>query len=218
VIVPRRRIAEPAERLRELVFTQELQPGEQVRQEEMSRLLGISRVSLREALLILTAEKLLTHRPHQGYFVTKVDSGFLDQVYSILDFVETELLRTARWPSETELASLRGLNAQMVAAQAARDVHVITWCNNELHAQIYGLSPLDLLEAERRRLWTMSEPYRRVHASRINGDLAAAQHDELIDALRQRDRERALAIMARHRRDSHSAVLRVFADGHPFII
>lgn len=53
------------DRLREAIHSGKLQPGEQLRQEEIAERYGISRISVREALRQLEAEGLVTHQPNR---------------------------------------------------------------------------------------------------------------------------------------------------------
>jgi DNA-binding GntR family transcriptional regulator len=171
-----------------MVLTRELQPGEQIRQEEMARTLGISRVPLREALRVLTTEGLLTHRTNQGYFVTKMSKEDLVQILSLLEFLETELLRTARWPTETEVAQLRQINREIVKAATERDFTAVNRLNTDLHLSTFRLSPLDMYLAEAERFWSLSEPYRLLHVATTDAALFADEHEQLIDALAAQDR------------------------------
>ena len=198
-------------RLRHLVLTRELQPGEQIRQEEMARYLGISRVPLREALRVLTTEGLLTHRPHQGYFVTKMSKEDFAQILGLLEFLEAELLRTARWPTDEEVGELRAINQELARAARDHDLPAVNRSNGDLHRQIFRLSPRTLFQAEWERFWFLSEPYRFLHVATTDAGVALAQHDQLIDALAARDRALALRIMAAHRGDTQAAALGALA-------
>ena len=104
----------------------ELNPGEQIRQEEMALKLAVSRVPLREALNVLADQGLLYHRPHQGYFVTKRDPGQYAQIRRMLHLLENELMATIAWPGPNDLDRLRDLNAQMqCCVDALADTHLI---------------------------------------------------------------------------------------------
>ncbi len=193
------------DQIRGLIVNRELQPGEQIRQEEMARLLGVSRVPLREALRVLASEGLLTHRPHQGYFVTKMSTENLEQIHTLLEFLETELLRTIRWPTDEEVAGLRGLNAEYAKAAEADGALAMSRCNKELHGRIFDLSPLEVIRAEAQRFWTLSEPYRLMHIAAADPRVAIAQHEQIIDALAARDRALSLRASAEHRHEAQMA-------------
>ena len=193
------------ERLRGLIVSGEILPGEQIRQESMAAMLGISRVPLREALRVLASEGLLTHRPHQGYFVAKMSIGELEQIHTLLEFLETELIRTARWPGEAELAELRELNRQFAAAAEAQDPTAMNRLNKEFHGRIFDLSPLSVMRAETSRFWTLSDPYRVLHVAITDGRVVAAQHEQIIDAIAAKDRALLLRASAEHRRDTNLA-------------
>lgn len=193
------------ERLRGLIVSGEILPGEQIRQESMAAMLGISRVPLREALRVLASEGLLTHRPHQGYFVAKMSTGELEQIHTLLEFLETELIRTARWPGEAELAELRELNRQFTAAAEVQDPTAMNRLNKEFHGRIFDLSPLSVMRAETSRFWTLSDPYRVLHVASTDGRVVAAQHEQIIDAIAAKDRALLLRASAEHRRDTNLA-------------
>lgn len=203
--------------LREMILDRELLPGEQIRQEEMARTLGISRVPLREVLRVLTTEGLLSHRPHQGYFVTKLSPEHLDQIHALLEFLETELIRSVRWPTDGEIAQLRAVNAEITSVAAEGDIAAVNRLNRELHTRIFQLSPLAIFLAEAERLWTLSEPYRLLHVAHTDAAIATEQHDQLIDAVAAQDRVLCLRIQAQHRRTTQTVALGLLggATRHP---
>ncbi|MGQ4601127.1 GntR family transcriptional regulator [Nocardia sp. R6R-6] len=209
--VQNRSVADVINRLRDMIINRALLPGQQIRQEEMARVLGISRVPLREALRVLTTEGLLTHRPHQGYFVTRLNAEELGQIHNLLEFLETELIRTVRWPTGDEVTRLRGINREIATAAVARDVSAVNRLNRVLHREIFQLSPMAVYLAEAEKFWTMSEPYRLLHVATTDTAIATEEHDQLIDALAARDRALCLRILARHRRETRAAALTMLA-------
>lgn len=209
--VENRSVASVINRLRDMIINRALLPGQQIRQEEMARVLGISRVPLREALRVLTTEGLLVHRPHQGYFVTRLNAEELGQIGNMLAFLETELIRTVRWPTDDEVALLRGINREIAMAAVARDISAVNRLNGALHREIFRLSPMGVYLAEAEKFWTMSEPYRLLHVATTDAAIATDEHDQLIDALAARDRALCLRILARHRRETHEAALTMLA-------
>ncbi len=138
-------VTDCADALRDLILAGDLLPGEQVRQEEMAREFGISRVPLREALRVLASEGLLAHRPHQGYFVAKLSVEDLGQIDALLGFLEVELMRTVRWPTESAVEALREINRTFVEAGRLGDVVGLNRLNRELHTAIFRLSPAETL-------------------------------------------------------------------------
>ena len=186
--------------IKEMIVNGELNPGEQIRQEEMALKLAVSRVPLREALNVLADQGLLYHRPHQGYFVTKRDPGQFAQIRRMLHLLENELMATIAWPGPEELQRLIELNAQMQRCVDATDNQKLIELNQQFHFAIFGLSPNRLIMDEVARLWALIEPGMwdkfDTHAQRQQTLL---EHERLIQALTEQDRAACVAQMDQHR-------------------
>ena len=61
------------ELIREAIIDGRLEPGERLKEEELARQLGISRTPIREALLMLQVEGLITAEPNRGATVIRRD-------------------------------------------------------------------------------------------------------------------------------------------------
>ena len=186
--------------IKDMIVNGELNPGEQIRQEEMALKLAVSRVPLREALNVLADQGLLYHRPHQGYFVTKRDPGQYAQIRRMLHLLENELMATIAWPGPEDLQRLNDLNAQMQRCVDAADTQQLIDLNQKFHFAIFGLSPNRLIMDEVARLWALIEPGMwdkfDTHQQRIQTLL---EHERLIQTLAEQDRAACVAQMEQHR-------------------
>ncbi|MFJ9562824.1 GntR family transcriptional regulator [Streptomyces fuscichromogenes] len=186
--------------LRNQILQGRLLPGEQIRQEEIAEQLRISRVPVREALSVLASEGLLTHRPHQGYFVTKRSPEELAQIGLMLALLEEELTRTIVWPTEEFVAELRSLNADMERLVDEPEWVDMVAINHQFHLRIFGLSPLNLVLDEVRRLWMLADAFIAIdYATRERRRQTVAQHERIIKALAARSRARLLKSFRDHR-------------------
>ena len=186
--------------IKDMILNGELNPGEQIRQEEMALKLAVSRVPLREALNVLADQGLLYHRPHQGYFVTKRDPGQFAQIRRMLHLLENELMATIAWPGPEDLQRLNDLNAQMQRCVDAADTQQLIELNQQFHFAIFGLSPNRLIMDEVARLWALIEPGMwdkfDTQAQRMQ---TLIEHERLIQALTEQDRAACVAQMEQHR-------------------
>ena len=69
--------------LRECIFSNELKPGEQIDINKISRTLSVSTTPIREALKVLTEQGLLVHISYVGYFVVKLSSNDIKELFDL---------------------------------------------------------------------------------------------------------------------------------------
>ena len=187
------------ETIRVMIREGVLLPGEPVRQQDMARRLGMSRVPIREALHALKTEGLLSHHTNRGYFVARWSAEQLQQIYMMRGLLETELLRRLVWPDSHQLIAIKAINDDLARAVADRDVVAVAQLNRRFHDAIFELSPLETVRQEINRLWEMSDSYRALYLAGPSRYRTVAEHEEMIQALRRRDLDGLLDALDRHR-------------------
>ncbi|MBB6380026.1 DNA-binding GntR family transcriptional regulator [Pseudonocardia eucalypti] len=73
-------------------------PGERLTEDEITKALGVSRNTLREAFRLLTHERLLVHQLNQGMFVRKLDLVDVLDLYKVRKHVQCSVVRAVTGP------------------------------------------------------------------------------------------------------------------------
>jgi DNA-binding GntR family transcriptional regulator len=198
-------VGRAVDQIRQMMRSQELLPGQPLRQEALAERLGVSRVPVREALKALEAEGVVRHEPNVGYTVTRLSSEELRQTYLMRAALEATVLRALPRLTPAQIAELTDINDRIAEAVRAPDVLRMIELNHEFHFAVFRSSGLNLIVDEIERVWQMTEAYRAVYLY----DEAARrrivrEHRQLIAALRRGNNERALKIMDAHRQGTRA--------------
>jgi DNA-binding GntR family transcriptional regulator len=118
----------------------------------------------------------------------------MEQIYRIRQFLEPEILRSIRWPTEAELAVLKKADEGCIAAMQRGDLAEALTQEQQFYFSIYDLSSLSFMVNEVKRLWSIADPYRTAAFAgmRINDpncDRLKAGHAKILNALVVRDAE-----------------------------
>lgn len=208
-----------AEQLREEIARGVLSPGVHLGQSELAERFGASRVPIREALKLLTAEGIVHHDPNRGFFVANLSSDEAQQLYRMRHLLEPEILSTVEWPDNEKLAELRSLIEEM--EQLLRQGKAAEWvaAHRRFYQMIFGLSPKRYIVEEVMRLLRLTDRYRSIAplpAARSERPAAqdrnilhalASQERNLLQALASRDRKRLLAVFEEERTRVEQALL-----------
>jgi DNA-binding GntR family transcriptional regulator len=186
-------------RLRLLVLTDELQPGEKLNQGELAARLGVSRVPVREALASLLAEGLVEARPNAGYTVVRPTLDDLAEIYLMRGLLEDALLETIDL-AVIDVDVLQAHNERLAGLDPVAQFAEYREVNEAFHFEIFRASPQRMLRRQVTRLWILSEFYRsmyvRTHAShgRVVDD-----HVRMTEAVEANDRAALVRISSDHR-------------------
>jgi DNA-binding GntR family transcriptional regulator len=184
-----------ADHLRALITRGTLPPGLQLRQMDLAERFKASRVPLREALKLLSAEGIVEHDPNRGFFVAPLSSNEARQLYRIRHLLERELLETVAWPSTAQLAELRKRLTVLDAALKQQDAAGWLEHHREFYRAIFDLSPEKVLVAEVLRLIRLTDRYRALAAHALpSTKRKATQERHLITLLAKRGRKRLMAV------------------------
>lgn len=121
-VVPATVLHRAAENLRQAIFTGVFQPGERLVEADLCRRLDISRASLREALRMLAAEKLITLVPNRGPSVASISWAEAQEIYDVRALLEGEAaFRAATRLDAPALCTMHLALADFERAVARRD-------------------------------------------------------------------------------------------------
>jgi DNA-binding GntR family transcriptional regulator len=121
-------------RLRDAIIDGTLEPGEQLRDQELARWLGVSRTPIREALLRLQQAGLVATRPGRSTVVTSLDERSVREACSVVAAMH-QLAVTEAVPRLTagDLDAMRTANELFAAALRQGDVEAALRADDELH-------------------------------------------------------------------------------------
>ena len=179
--------------LRNLIVDGDLPAGERINEVHLSRRFGVSRTPLREALAKLAQEGALRSVPRIGYYVRPLDIDEFQQLYDIRPILDPEALRLAGLPSRERSQRLVSIND---AIARARDADTIVNLDDEFHLELVAECPNKVLIELIRQIIGRTRRYEiaLMRESR-NVAVAAANHSEIMSALRKRDLEAACAAL-----------------------
>ena len=89
-------------RLREMIFSGALQAGQALRQEDIARQLGLSRLPVREALNRLATEGLVELKPRRGFFVVSLKRDEIEDIFDMRAMLEARAGQVAAEQTTTE--------------------------------------------------------------------------------------------------------------------
>lgn len=75
-------------KLRAMIFSGEFRAGQPLRQDELARQLGVSRVPVREALGRLATEGLVELKPRRGFYVASLDVDEIEDIFDMRAMLE----------------------------------------------------------------------------------------------------------------------------------
>ena len=124
-----------ANSLREEILLGRLKPGTKLSQDQLARQLGVSRVPLREALQLLTAEGLVEWRAHRTAVVSGLSADDLAEMYQLGALTEAAAAQEAvRVASDKHIEAVGALVETMADPNIApAEWHVI---NRRFHAML----------------------------------------------------------------------------------
>ncbi|MFN0154622.1 MAG: GntR family transcriptional regulator [Gaiella sp.] len=190
-----------ADALRSAILEGELRPGQRISQETWAERTGVSLIPLREALQGLAGEGLVAYRPRRGYAVTELDLAELADVYSLRKILETEAIeRGVPDASDADVAVLAAAADRCRSTGRSDDVALRLSANREFHDALHGLARSRQLTRLIDQLWDATEAYRALYYT-LPGEVARADsaHDEIVEAVRRRDKRRVVALQDEHR-------------------
>ncbi len=207
------------DRLRAEILSGRLAPGRRLYEQELASAMHISRTPIRDALRALEREHLVTISPNHETVVTAHTAADVREIYQLRAVLEGLAVRLAiEAAPETVAGALFGIVRRMTRALAAGEYDALIDLDLDFHDAILdGARNGRLVDTARRvhdqvrrylsvpRLAPAPEEYR----------LSLAEHTALAEAVRDRQPDRAEALMRAHIIDRGEYIARVVVGHAP---
>jgi DNA-binding GntR family transcriptional regulator len=218
---------EAHDRIRRDILNGALFPDERLQIEAVSERYGIGAVPIREALNRLSSEGLVERRSHRGFCVAPISLADLGELVQTRIWLETlalresignadeafedelvvsfhRLARTQRLLPDASGSKLPGSNLSEEWERLHKDFHLLLLdrCGSSL---LLGFCSNLMDQAVRYRNLSMN-----TNPSRQRREGAAAEHKEILDAVLDRDADRACALLQDHYRITLDGLKTVF--------
>ncbi|WP_162409124.1 GntR family transcriptional regulator [Acuticoccus sediminis] len=119
-IAPRLLVDEVVNRIRDLIATGALRPGDRIVETDLSARFGVSRPLLREAIRTLQAQRLCVITPHRGAHIPVLGWDDAREIYHVRELLEGEACALcAAAVTDNDVAELEGALARFGAAVEA---------------------------------------------------------------------------------------------------
>ena len=191
---------EVADQLRVRIFAHDLAPGAWIDEQSLAKEFGISRTPLREAIKVLAAEGLITMKLRRGAYVTEVNRGDLEQIFTILSLLEGQAAKEAATKAqEKDLNELDDMHLRLEKAAADRNLEQFFEVNVRFHERIIAIANnpwMTSVIADLRKVLKLQRKDSLSRSGRLQSSLS--EHREILKALLKRDPIAAEQAMRTH--------------------
>jgi GntR family transcriptional regulator, rspAB operon transcriptional repressor len=176
--------------LREAIVSVELEPGQQLSENDLAERIGVSRTPIREALVRLRDDRLVEIVPQLGTFVTRISPAALADAQFVRESLECAAVRLAAQRSDAEsVHELETILQRQAETHAGGDLDRFYVLDDDFHRAMCELSGRTIA-------WELSQRASG-HLNRIRR-LSLAQPDYISEMI-----------------DEHHAVLSAIANRKP---
>jgi DNA-binding GntR family transcriptional regulator len=188
--------------LRDEILDLTLLPGSPIDEIRLSERLSMSRTPIREALVRLASEGLVTTLPNRSTVVANIDFMNLHTFFDAMTLMYRVTTRlAAQFHTPADMAKIRARQAEFAKAVSAQDALSMIATNREFHAEIARAGRNPYYESLCLRLLDEGRRLLRMYYQSFDDQLPSEyvqEHEDLVAAIEVRDIGRADSLAETH--------------------
>lgn len=196
--------------IRQAIFDGVFAVGDRLGEVEIAHQLDVSRGPVREALLNLRNEGLVTMELHRGASVVRLGVRDIAELTSLRTTLEQFAISLAiESATAPDLEALHAVTVEMESAIAADDLHRLTQLDIRFHDGIYAAARHERLTAAWHTIRSQMLLFLLTRANANHDYLAISlsEHRDLIEVIRDGDTAAATAMIEVHVRGAYDRLL-----------
>jgi DNA-binding GntR family transcriptional regulator len=188
------------DQLEQDIITGRLRPGERLDEQSLAARFNVSRTPIREALMQLASTGLVQLQSRRGAFVASLSFKDVVERFEVMAALEGMCgALAARRITEPMQQKLEAAHEACAKEATGEDADAYYYANERFHHLIYEACQNGFLAEQARQLHDRLKPYRRLQLrarSRMANSLA--EHQAIVDAIRDGDSDRAERLLKDH--------------------
>ncbi len=207
-----------ASELRDRILGGTYPPGMRLRQDALAEEFGMSRIPIREALLCLESEGILTILPHRGAVVVELSIEEIEELFNLRLILEPFLfLRSAPKLTAEDFGKLDENLEKYTASIDAVDVDRWNDLNTEFHMTLYRHARSPRIVSMVQNLLAECDRHTRLQLTNITPDRnrAVREHTLILNLCRERKFEEGAQLMREHIDHIRLVLLDLLKDREP---
>ena len=200
--------------LREAILKGDLRPGERLMELQLAAKLGVSRTPIREAIRMLEQEGLAVTIPRKGAEVARMTEKNMEDVLQIREALDDLAVQEAcDKMTEQQLKNLTLAMKNFETAIQTGNLSKIVAYDVEFHDIIYESTDnpklVTLLNNLREQIYRYRVEYLK---GKENYPMLIKEHETILEALKEKNKERVADAMRNHIRNQAEAVKNIIRE------
>ena len=177
----------------------ELKPGTLISENELSRILGVSRTPIREAIQELAKAAVIEIYPQRGSYVALIDPRFVEEARFLRKVLDIAVIEEAcDLALDEDIARLEenvSLQEFYLQSEAADKIFIL---DDEFHKLIYAAARKETLHAMRSNIMLHFDRVRTLSMKTVKDTKIVNDHRQMLEAIKNKDKETSKALVEKH--------------------
>lgn len=202
-----------ASELRNAIFSGQFAAGQELGQDHLANLFGVSRMPVREALQILSSEGLIKLRANRGAIVQDISTKYIKEHFEVRLILECEAVAKACLSNTVDIERLETIHTAQKKAIDSLDMNETNLCNQSFHMTIWEGADNSKIKAILIQLWNGLSIGTVVNPA-IHANKSYEEHGLILKAIKEHQPDMAKAVMKQHiMRSMENMILRKPLEG-----
>ncbi|WP_046869477.1 GntR family transcriptional regulator [Microvirga massiliensis] len=176
-----------------------LPPGTKLGEDRLAQIFRVSRARIREVLMWLSHERLVTLQPNRGAFVAEPTVRETQEICEARRVIEAATVATvARQADQPKLARLRGILEREAKAWETGDRFAAVRTSREFHLAIAELAGNSILAETLHNILSRNSLSIARYEGRGSPGCLCPEHFDILQAIERSDASSAAELMIRH--------------------
>lgn len=180
------------------IIEQSLKPGMRLPEDMVGEQFGVSRTIVRHALVRLETKGLVVSRRNRGAFVAEPSLEEAQQIFHVRRCLETEVIRLGTATISDSGFDQLDAHVRREEAVKGKDGPVSIRLAGEFHILLAKLCGNDVLARYVSEVVLRCSLIMAMYARSHSSDCAVDEHSQIIQALRDRNADKAISLMEHH--------------------